>query len=59
VIAVYAPHGTAGLIGYGNNVWHANTYNNRLQPVQRMDMINNDPNQTLLDQIFDRGTTGI
>jgi hypothetical protein len=28
----YTPDNQAGLIGYGNDVWHATSYNNRLQP---------------------------
>lgn len=53
----YTPDNQISLMDYGNNVWHAVNYNNRMQPYRILDVINNDPNQTLVDQTFDRGTT--
>jgi RHS repeat-associated protein len=43
----YTPDNQVGLIGYGNNVWHATNYNSRLQPYETFDVINNDINKLL------------
>src|SRR6185437_8582872 len=43
----YAPDSQIGLIGYGNNVWRATSYNSRLEPFQELDVINNDISKLL------------
>jgi len=53
----YTPDNQVNLIGYGNNVWHATNYNNRLQPYQILDVINNDPNKLLRTQCLYWGST--
>jgi RHS repeat-associated protein len=48
----YTPAGQESLIAYGNNVWRATNYNNRLQPYQTKDMINDDPAKLVRTQCF-------
>jgi RHS repeat-associated protein len=48
----YAPHGGVAGYRYGNDLWRAIAYNNRLQWNKVDDMIANDTNRNLLDQQF-------